>query len=920
MDYDLRFLGDWSLMTAVPFGLALSVFAWRYYRRETRLRVDSLSWLLPTLRAIVVFLLFMILTGPVLHRREVVGDLARLLLLADASRSMSVTDEQMDLRRKLLIAAQLGWLDDSSVDPAFRAVSNESGRMSRAAAQAKANLVAVDAQNVAVELADASEAALEALEKLRDSNSPGLADLKRSLRSDVVAPARKLADAPPGRDTARLLQELRRIARESDNWNARMTASFDQHVATLIENGDTRLRDALKKFDEEPRWNRVRSHLLEGDESLFSRLIATHEVELTRMIGGESETLWISGADQSDDMDALFEAFQVGTNNISTDLSSTLRERTAEVEAGDNMAAVLISDGRHNMGDSPENLAKILGNRGVKVFTLSVGTAAPPEDLAIVEVDAPASVFHESRAKGYIRIADNMESGQRFSVSIEKDGLIVWEKELLTERNPSRTVPYDFPIKNLVGSELESRDSDLKLAAVPLDFQVRISEVAGEKDASNNQRPLRFAAITEKPRMLILEGRPRWEFRYLRNALERDDSWDVNALRAGGGGEERPWRRGKAPGTFPDDLETLYSYHLIVFGDVPMTMFKTEELQWLHSYVENRGGGVIFLDGRRTPLAFYRRTPLGNLFPVEWQTGSLSGRDIKLEFTASDSSAGPISLVAGAEQNKRIWASLRPPRFVPPARALPGSEVLMKARLGEREADAMVFRRQGAGKVLYIGHDESWRWRYGIGDLYHQKFWNQAARWIMEPSFPVEDKYVALDTGPLMYKPGEQARIRVRLRDAEGRLILNANAEAQIFRNGEKVASVALEADVNSGGVFRGQTAPLYEGDYEVKIRVDGLPEDQMKARTFFTVQADSGGEMAVLSANEELLRNVAANSGGRFFREEEIDQLAEQLKPLSKGQIEEFDMLLWQSYWWFVPIVLLLTLEWALRKRAGML
>jgi hypothetical protein len=190
----------------------------------------------------------------------------------------------------------------------------------------------------------------------------------------------------------------------------------------------------------------------------------------------------------------------------------------------------------------------------------------------------------------------------------------------------------------------------------------------------------------------------------------------------------------------------------------------------------------------------------------------------------------------------------------------------------------------------------------------------------MEPSFPVEDKYVALDTGGLMYSPGDIARIRVRLRDLEGRLILDAKASADIYSKGEKVASVALTADANSGGIFRGETAPLKEGDYEVKVSVEGLPESEMKAKTYFTVQAEGGGEMADLSANEELLREVARHSGGQFFREEEISQLAERLKPLSKGRIVESDLLLWQSYWWFIPIVLLLTLEWALRKRAGML
>lgn len=920
MDFDLKFLGDWSLYWAVPAGLTLAVAAWFFYRRETRHREDALSWFLPAVRALVVFLLFMILTGPVLHHRKVEGDLAKLLILVDASKSMSVNDEQMELRRKLLIAVQLGWLKKDVIDPAFREAVAASARMARTAEQTGNNLLGQDAKKLSEELADDAKAAFDAMGRLRSGSWSSTGGVRARMERDLLRPARHLADRPLTRDVGRLVRDLQKIGREASEWNQAIHGAFDDYLKKLANNNQSEIAAALKKFDSAPRWDRVQSHLLDGEDSLFSKLETTHDVELLKLSGGDSEIIWTAGPDRDAAMQKLLDAFHVSTNASGTDLSSALRDRSAEVGPDDNIAAVLISDGRHNRGDSPENLAKILGNRGMKVFTLSVGTSTPPQDLSITDVDVPDSVFHESRAKGTITLNDNMESGQRFTLAIQREGRTVWEKELLTERNPARTIPYDFPIKELVSDEIQSRDADLKLAAVPLNLEVSVTELAGEKDTSNNRSPLRFAAITEKPRALILEGRPRWEFRYLRNALERDASWDLNGLLAGGGGEERPWRRGKLAGQFPDDLETLYSYHLIIVGDLPMTMLTPEEQQWLHDYVEKRGGGIIFIDGRRTPLAFYRRTPLGNLFPVEWSTGSLNAREIKLEFTASETVAGPVSLVAGTEQNKRIWASLHGPRHVAPATALPGSEVLLKASSGEREADAIVFRRQGAGRVLYLGHDESWRWRYGIGDHYHQKFWNQIARWIMEPSFPVEDKYVALDSGALMYDPGDKARVRVRLRDAEGRLILNANAQAEIYNNGEKIASVALEGDANSGGIFRGETAPLNEGDYEVKVRVDGLPEDQMKAKTFFTVQAGGGGEMANLAANEALLRNVAQNSGGQFFREEDISQLFEQIKPLSKGRIIESETLLWQSYWWFMPIVLLLTIEWAVRKRAGML
>jgi hypothetical protein len=357
-----------------------------------------------------------------------------------------------------------------------------------------------------------------------------------------------------------------------------------------------------------------------------------------------------------------------------------------------------------------------------------------------------------------------------------------------------------------------------------------------------------------------------------------------------------------------------------VFGDVPLNMLRANEAEWLKDFVERRGGGIIFVDGRQNQHLSWARTPLGPLLPVDWQQTALTGPAVRLRLTAAQSARAPLSLVSDEAQNSELWPALPAPRWVAPARALPGSETLVEATLRDRTAAAMVFRRFGAGRVLYCGFDESWRWRYEVGDLYHQRFWNQIAKWIMEPPYPVEDKFVALDTGPSNYAPGESAEIRARLRDAQGRLLLQARAEALVLRNGQRVAAVALEPDANTGGTFRGRTPALEPGDYEVRVRVDGLPEEELKARTEFHVTARGAPELAQLHANEAVLREMAFHSGGEFFREEEAARLLERLRPLSEGRIVETENLLWQSWWWFTPLVLLLTAEWALRKRAGMI
>ena len=444
-----------------------------------------------------------------------------------------------------------------------------------------------------------------------------------------------------------------------------------------------------------------------------------------------------------------------------------------------------------------------------------------------------------------------------------------------------------------------------------------ISGVDGEKEKSNNEADFSLHAIMQRRKVLILDGRPRWEVRYLRNLFDRDDQWEVNALVADRGNEG--WTRGKNAGQFPPDKETLFSYDMIVFGEVPRQFLnKLEEQEWIRDFVAKRGGGMLVIDGRRGHISNFAGTPLEPLFPVDWKADAIRPKSLKL--TERGSRLAMLQISTEAEKNADAWASLLAPHWVAPARVLPGAEVLVEAVDGERKIPALVYRRFGAGKVLYSGFDESWRWRYEVADLYHQRYWNQIVREIMEPPFTVRDSRVSLNVGKLVYGPDESIDIRARLRDGDGRPLTNTGAEALIYKDGKRVATVKLAGDDNAAGLFQGQVGALTGGSYEVRVRADGAPEPDGTLKTEFKVQPREAGELAVLNANEDLLRQVAAQSGGEFFREEEARELVGRLEPLSRERVFESDTALWQSWWWFAPLVALLTLEWILRKWTGML
>jgi hypothetical protein len=388
-----------------------------------------------------------------------------------------------------------------------------------------------------------------------------------------------------------------------------------------------------------------------------------------------------------------------------TNLADGLKGRITDKES-ERIAAVLISDGQHNEGSSPLAAAKMLGNRQIPIYTVGVGSTALPDDLALLQVKTPTSVFYKDRVKGEVVIKDDMPPGRPFTVKVECAGQVVWEKRLSTEQTHLRTVPFDFPVQTLIEKVAGVREKGVEVLNQALTFRASLSGVDGEKEKTNNDADFSLHAIMQRRKVLILDGRPRWEVRYLRNLFDRDDQWEVNALVADRGSEG--WTRGKNIGQFPADRETLFSYDMIVFGEVPRQLLsKVEEQEWIRDFVAKRGGGMLVIDGRRGHISNYSGTPLEALFPVDWKAET--GRPTGLRLTERGSRLAMLQISAEVEKNMDTWAGLQPPHWVAPARALPGSEVLIEAVVGERKIPVLVYRRFGAGKVLFSGFDESWR-------------------------------------------------------------------------------------------------------------------------------------------------------------------------------------------------------------------
>ncbi len=915
----LHFSGEWSLWLALPVALAAAGVAWGLYASELARRGKTGLWFLPMLRALAVMGVVLMLTGPVIQTHREIGTRARLLLYVDSSASMKATDEQMSLHRKLRIMRRLGWIQGDAAD------EHAAGALERLA-NLRRLITTIEGdteRDVPGRVRMAQEVGGQVMDHLNQLKLPGWdAAQSKQFRDEINGP---LQAANPDQMNDSAKQQLLSLRPEVLRWEEVLTALLPKQDAESLAKLDAETRKALERFDRTPRWTRLETQMLGGTESLVDQLETKHHVELYALTAKRFLNLWQSGIAGEGDSELLAapRTLEVAATNLITDLSTApMHHIAASTEGGaegEKLIVVMFTDGQHNDGESPGEMARLFRERGVAVHAVGLGTAEPARDLAVLKAEGPGDIYPDARVTGKVILHDGMPPGKPFTVRIEHEGQVVWERDYLTARK-RRVLPFDFPVKEIVAAAQAAQNQNLRHTNLPLTFQVVVPPIEGEMKDDNNAGTLRVNVVTQEPRVLYVDGRPRWEQRYLKNMLERDERWMVNTMLPKWVNDRPTLTRGNALGQFPGTRELLFQYQLIIIGDVPSGLFNAQELQWIKDSIQFNGGGLIFIDGRQEGLAHLAVGTLQPLFPVKMAGPRFdSSMDMTWRFRGAGGSQAPHLLSGDPAGNLRIWSKLPGPRWVAISEKLPGSEVLLEVIIGNQKAvPALVFRRYGAGRVLYSAFEESWRWRYNVGDLYHQKFWNQIAKWIMEPPFAVQDAHIALDSGDTTYDLGDTAEIRVRIQDPVLAAKPGLKPQALLFRDGKLFGTLPLKPDPRSF-TFRGESAPLEPGDYEVRIKVPGIPDDAILAHTAFTVAANPFGELGLLHCDELLLRQMAGDSGGAYYREEEMQRLVEALSPYSDGRTLTSELPLWQSYWWFVPIILLLTAEWIIRRKLGL-
>ncbi len=692
------------------------------------------------------------------------------------------------------------------------------------------------------------------------------------------------------------------------------------------------------------RLERAAIHLLEPSVGVLPQLIERFELTVSRF-GSEGPVdnnhpnelvkLWSSSMAENEALPVsplTWLPSDWGKRSaIGDSIANAMQPSTTNDQAKDtaNSVVVLLSDGQHNAGQGPLKIIREQITSPTPVYVVGYGAATEPPDIALVGWDLPQRVYRSDTLSGSLIVNQTLPMNSRWKAEILHDGQVIWADDLESSENGRREIPFSFAVAPLFDKQLKSESRDATYEILPIPLEARVSTTSIEANLNNNRRRTSIDAVAQKSKLLLVDGRSRWETRFLRNLFERDPAWEIDTVLA-----SEAWNKqhnhadstgaDSVHATLPTSRDQLFEYNLVVLGDAPASLWSSEQLGWLRDFVE-RGGGLVFIDGNRNHLQDTTYQPIRPLLPIRWQSSPPAGATDEVFYRTELSDAGrglsALQLSSRESQDsKEIWRQLPLLQWMSRVEPLPGSEVLLKATSGTATHPLLVTRRFGAGRVLFFASDESWRWRYKVADLIHQRFWNQLARWTMRIPLSVQGEFVSLDTGASTVAIGKPIEVRCSLREVDGTPALDKAVTAIIRRDGEFASRIPLNSIDELPGYYSHDLLDLQPGDYQVQVEAAGYPAQALAVESRFTVESEETGEMDHIAQDVSLLQQVAKDSGGQYLNETEVSRLVDLLAPHSSGRIVQSTTILWQSCWWFSTAMLLLIVEWILRKRSGLI
>ena len=588
-------------------------------------------------------------------------------------------------------------------------------------------------------------------------------------------------------------------------------------------------------------------------------------------------------------------------------LGDGLKQLTAESSGLPVGAVLLLSDGADSAGGIDRQTITDIRSQRIPVHTIGFGKEQLTKDLEIRNVDVPLRALSDARLSAVVRLRNRGYAGQKTRIEIREETKILASKDVTLGKDGQEQTESLLFSAGIAGAR---------------HLSVGLKLMDGEENQANNTMS-RFVVVEgRKPRVLYIEGEPRWEFKFIRRAVEEDRSLQLvtmlrvtqNKILRQGGANAKELEAG-----FPSTAEELFQYDGLIIGSVDAGYFSLTQQELIRQFADRRGGGVLFLGGRSSLSdGGYDKTGMAEMMPVTLLAAKGTfERELAIpSVTPSGRDSMVLRLVEDPDKNVERWKTMpKLADFQATGKAKPGAVVLAEMSTPKGVFPLLAVQNYGRGRVAVFATSGSWRWQMTQPkeDTTHELFWQQLLRWV---SSATQGQIVATTPNPLLADDGKLP-IRVDVREKNYLPVADADVTARVMGPQGVAAQVKLTPDPVLPGVYVGEWNAPVVGDYVAEV--EAMRNGQKIGSDALLFRREDGvTENFYSEQNRELLEKLSEETGGRYWKPEDAKKLPTEISFSEAGVTTRETYDLWNMPFFFLLLLALRTSEWLLRRKWG--
>ncbi|QDT93657.1 vWA domain-containing protein [Gimesia algae] len=634
----------------------------------------------------------------------------------------------------------------------------------------------------------------------------------------------------------------------------------------------------------------------------------------------------------------LNELAALSPEGVDTDMTGAITSSITD-DRPQGQALFLLSDGIHNGPGGITSLLDVLRTTkamAIPIYTKTFGgdsqlkdlevSLSRPQELSFVGQQVPVTVVLKQRGS----VTD------KSNVSLMYDGKEIDNKEVSLAANDEATVQF----------EVQQKQAGLYR------YEVQLKPMPQEATTANNSATLLLRVVQEPIRVLLLEGKPYWDGKFLMRTLASDPSLELDAvvrlsetrylkrsLRLQKSSlESKGAQPGSTDGKSPevnihriesstilndprsiiDDADRLSEYQVVVLGRDSECFLSEELVERLKTWVSRDGGSLVCYRG--SPVASVSQG-LGQMLPVRWS----QTRESRFRMSLTDRGASLNWLMPSAGSDEKILDQLPSlTTSATPERPKPLAVVLARSQKSDESSPVVTYQTYGTGRVVAIEGSGMWRWaflapQFQKHDAIYGSLWQSLLRWLVSSVGLVPGQDMVLRSEKVRFSTDESVSALLLMReDATGDAVPKVELIDSAGKTLDTVAPVPLGEEP---GVYQVLFGQLPEGHYRSSVIGKDASADKSSTSIVFDVRQQFLEKIEV-TARPDIMARIASESGGAVIEDPNPDQIAQEFQEHISHSLPQRTVRFsaWDRWWVLLSVILIWGIVWGLRRSGGLI